>query len=107
MTKPPTPEQLSALGRYLRSQRTTPPVQNLQPCKHCGELLGTNARRKHLPVCKENPKNRRAALKAKGSRTAQPKSVSQADKPAKTSPAHPRTPFRPKNLSLSLSRRKP
>lgn len=53
----PTSEQLSEFGRWMRAQRKTPPPQNLQPCKHCGELLGTNARRKHLPLCPKNPKN--------------------------------------------------
>jgi len=64
--KPPTPAQLSDLGRWLRSQRKTPPEQNLQPCKHgCGLVLGTVASRKHWPKCPKNPKNLRRARLAK------------------------------------------
>ncbi len=94
MTNPPTPEQLSALGRYLRSRRKTPPAQKLQPCKYCAQPLGTRARRQHQPECSENPRVRREALFARGAREQSRKSSS-VTRPTGGGPSpRPRTPFR-------------
>jgi len=49
----------SELGRLLSAQRKKlgGPPKNLQPCKHCGELMGTRARRLHEPICRRSKKS--------------------------------------------------
>ena len=50
----------SEFGRLLASLKKGPsgvkPVV-LNPCKHCGELMGTRARRQHEPVCRRSKKS--------------------------------------------------
>lgn len=49
MTGPKKAAQILA-GRRRRNGGGRKPV--LAPCRHCGALLGTVARRKHEPKCK-------------------------------------------------------
>jgi len=47
----------STAARALRALQTTPPRAPVpHVCKKCGEtIVGTNAYRKHLPLCKPAP----------------------------------------------------